>query len=311
MTSMNFRRTLVCAAVATTLGVLAEPATAAPYRGVFDPADFSGAYVINVNPTCLLTSGWHANAGICAATLLSAYADVFPSTRILTTWAAHLRAPCHFELASAVRNLRLRRPDRSFDTALLPQVGEAPSTRRTTGSSRFSSGQMPTYPPLSPLTVLPVRPDPKGRLSSVNNLGIIATAQYLGPAVDIPREPVRSNRCCAEPSARLAGATTTKEKSRTRRFSRSAFAAPVSWGGRLIGARSPPQVISGSHALRGRGRQRTADAVSSCHVCPPAQAASTRGHPAPRGSSPRRLPSPSRCGRRAAARALRAAAAAP
>ena len=80
MTSMNFRRTLVCAAVATTLGVLAEPATAAPFRGTFDPADFAGEYIINVNPTCLLTSGWHANAGICAATLLSAYADVVSSS---------------------------------------------------------------------------------------------------------------------------------------------------------------------------------------------------------------------------------------
>src|SRR6185295_13341204 len=79
MTSMNFRRTLVCAAVATTLGVLTEPATAAPYRGVFDPVDFSGEYIINVSPTCLLTNGWHANAGICAATLLSAYSDITSS----------------------------------------------------------------------------------------------------------------------------------------------------------------------------------------------------------------------------------------
>ena len=79
MTSMNFRRTLVCAAVATALGVLAEPATAAPYHGAFDPPDFSGEYIINVNPTCLLTSGWHANAGICAATLLSAFSDVVSS----------------------------------------------------------------------------------------------------------------------------------------------------------------------------------------------------------------------------------------
>ena len=53
MTSMNFRRTLVGAAVATALGVLADPATAAPYRGAFDPVDFAGEYIINVNPTCL------------------------------------------------------------------------------------------------------------------------------------------------------------------------------------------------------------------------------------------------------------------
>src|SRR5262245_21326222 len=79
MANGNFRRTLVCAAVAAALGVLCTPAGAAPYRGTFDPTDFNGEYIIDVNPVCL-TNGWHANnPGLCAATLTSAFANVIAS----------------------------------------------------------------------------------------------------------------------------------------------------------------------------------------------------------------------------------------
>jgi len=129
MTSMNFRRTLVCAAVATTLGVLAEPATAAPFRGTFDPADFAGEYIINVNPTCLLTSGWHANAGICAATLLSAYADVVSSSPNPAYTGRLTFAPPNISSSLQLFGIYVVGGQiDSFDTALLPQTGEAPGT---------------------------------------------------------------------------------------------------------------------------------------------------------------------------------------
>jgi hypothetical protein len=77
MTNGNFRRTLVGAAVVAALGVLATPAGAAPYRGTFDPVDFAGEYIIDVNPACLAQgSGWYQNTGICTATLTSAFATV-------------------------------------------------------------------------------------------------------------------------------------------------------------------------------------------------------------------------------------------
>ena len=186
MASMNFRRTLVCAAVATALGVLAEPAPAAPYRGSFDPADFSGQYVINVNPTCLLTSGWHANAGICAATLQSAYADVMsPSPNPIYNGRLTFAPP---DISSPLQLFGLYvyggQID-SFDTALLPQTGESPSTPDN-WFLQFTSGQRPCYPTcITTDGAPPFDPTQKGVYLSVNNLGIIASAQYIGRAVDI------------------------------------------------------------------------------------------------------------------------------
>ena len=147
MMSMNFRRTLVCTAVATTLGLLAEPATAAPYQGIFDPDDLSGQYIINVSPTCLLTSGWHANAGICAATLLSAYADVVSSSPNPTYTGRLTFAPPAISSSLQLFGLYVYGGQiDSFDTAPLPQVGEAPGTPDN-WFLKFTSGQMPcTYP---------------------------------------------------------------------------------------------------------------------------------------------------------------------
>ena len=193
MTNTNFRRTLVGAAVAAALGVLATPAAAAPYRGVFDPTDFAGEYIINVNrgvPRC--TSGWHANAGICAATLLSAYADVVSvgSGRSQLHRPADLRAPRHFELARscsestsmAARSIRSTR--RRFRNK---------ASRRATPDNwliQFTSGQAPVAmlrpPVIGPDGALAVRPDLQGRLSlPPTSWVIIASAQYIGRAVDI------------------------------------------------------------------------------------------------------------------------------
>ncbi|MET0682890.1 MAG: PEP-CTERM sorting domain-containing protein [Casimicrobiaceae bacterium] len=188
MTSMNFRRTVVGAAVATALGVLAEPATAAPYQGVFDPVDFSGQYIINVNPTCLLTSGWHANAGICAATLLSAYADVVSSAPEGPNYTGRLTfAPPAISSSLQLFGIYVYGGQiDSFDTAPLPQQGESPSTPDN-WFLKFTSGQAPcSYPPcIGPDGALPFDPTLKGVYLSANFLGIIASAQYIGRAVDI------------------------------------------------------------------------------------------------------------------------------
>src|SRR4029450_9465197 len=77
----------------------------------------------------------------------------------------------------------------SFDTALLPQTGEAPGTPDN-WFLQFVSGQMPcTYceflidgPPVFDTSQ-------KGVYLSVNNLGVIASAQYIGRAVDIGGAP--------------------------------------------------------------------------------------------------------------------------
>jgi hypothetical protein len=187
MTSMNFRRTLVGAAVATALGVLGDPATAAPYLGVFDPVDFSGQYIINVSPTCLLTSGWHANAGICSATLLSAFSDIVSSAPEGPNYTGRLTyAPPAISSSLQLFGIYVYGGQiDSFDTAPLPQVGESPSTPDN-WFLKFTSGQMPSNPLLITTDGAPVfDPTQRGVYLSANNLGIIAMAQYLGPAVDI------------------------------------------------------------------------------------------------------------------------------
>jgi len=189
MKSMNFRRTLVCAAVATALGVLAEPATAAPYAGRFDPVDFAGEYIINVNPACLLTSGWHANAGICAATLLSAYSDVVSSSPNPTYTGRLTYAPPNISSSLQLFGIYVYGGQiDSFDTAPLPQTAEAPGTPDN-WFLKFTSGQMPSpsYPGFIGIEgAPPFDPTLKGVYLSVNTLGIIASAQYIGRAVDIP-----------------------------------------------------------------------------------------------------------------------------
>jgi hypothetical protein len=189
MTNGNFRRTLVAVGIATAFGVLTAPADAAPYRGTFDPADFSGEYIINVDPSCL-TDGWHANAGPCAATLLSAYADVV-STSPSPTYNGRLTfAPPAISSSSQLFGLYVSggKID-SFDTDLLPYqtaVGPTPDSWWL----QFVSGHMPP-PPCNYCYSEPlVGPEgvaalPKGVYLYANNLGIVGTAQYIGPAQDI------------------------------------------------------------------------------------------------------------------------------
>jgi hypothetical protein len=124
MTNANFRRTLVGAAVAAALGVLGTPASAAPYRGSFDPTDFAGEYEINVSAACLLSDGWHANTGICTAQLINAYADV-TSDDVTPNFdgPADIRAARGIG-PNAAWNLCLRGPDRFVRHGL-----DSPSSR--------------------------------------------------------------------------------------------------------------------------------------------------------------------------------------
>src|SRR5215470_17377741 len=141
---LNLRRNVLAAAVATALGISADMGSAAPYRGSFDPVDFSGQYVINVSPTCLLTDGWHANAGICSATLLSTFADVTALPTDTPNFNGHLVfAPPAISAPAALFGIFVSggKID-SFDTALLPFVSSSPSTDDDWWL-QFVSGQMP------------------------------------------------------------------------------------------------------------------------------------------------------------------------
>jgi len=175
MSRKSFRRTLVVAAVATALGVLTTPAAAAPYRGTFDPFDFSGDYVINVNPLCLATDGWHANApGICAATLLSATADVTGDYTGTVEFASSISSnPPLFGLYVAGGKIV------SFDTDLLHDISSSPLASQEFWI-KFGSGQCTSGPcygdELGVFLFTGVEfPDPQP----------VSTASYLGPAVDL------------------------------------------------------------------------------------------------------------------------------
>ncbi len=84
MGTLNVRRRLAYSAVAAALGLAASSADALRFVGTFDPVSFSGAYDIDVDPDCLSSDGWKANAGgpinpgdsICSIVLESASAFV-------------------------------------------------------------------------------------------------------------------------------------------------------------------------------------------------------------------------------------------
>ena len=190
MPANTFRRTLVGAAVATALGVMATPAAAAPYRGTFDPYDFSGEYIINVNPLCLAQAdGWYANVpGICAATLLSATAlventDVGAYNGTLEFAASISSNPPLFGLYVVGGQID------SFDTAPLHHISGTPDPSPDEFWIQFISGQFgecyggsPCYGDLGKGVYLYTGtefPDPTP----------VASAQYLGPAVDIGAIP--------------------------------------------------------------------------------------------------------------------------
>jgi hypothetical protein len=164
------------------LGVAANPASAAPYRGSFDPVDFSGEYTINVSPNCLLTDGWHANAGICSATLLSTFSNVTALPSDTPNFNGHLDfAPPPISSPSELFGIFVYggRID-SFDTALLPSVGSSPPTTDSWWL-QFVSGQMPC-------TVCITAFDTSLRgvyLYADSMTSPVAMAQYTGPAIDL------------------------------------------------------------------------------------------------------------------------------
>lgn len=192
MTSMNLRRTLVGAAVAAALGVAGEPAQAAPYKGIFDPIDFSGEYIVDVSPSCLAQSnGWYANTGICSASLVSAWALVDSSSPEPTYMGTLTFAPPAVSSPGQLFGLYVYGGEiDSFDTARLPHVGADPATGDD-WEIKFTSGMMPPPPcdlycDIGGLAAAAViDPTQKGVYLYANRV-LIDRADYIGRAVPVP-----------------------------------------------------------------------------------------------------------------------------
>jgi hypothetical protein len=182
----NFQRTVLAVAVATALGVTAVVASAAPYQGGFDPIRFSGQYIINVDPTCLDTDGWHANAGICSATLLNTFAEVTALPTDTPNFNGHLFfAPPSISVSSELFGIFVSegRID-SFDTALLPFVSSTPTTSDEWWI-QFVSGQMPCT-----ICITAFDTSLRGVYLYANSMTApVAMAQYSGLAIDLGAIP--------------------------------------------------------------------------------------------------------------------------
>jgi len=186
-----FRRTLVGAAVATAMGILATPAGAAPYRGTFDPTDFEGEYVIDVDPDCLAqATGWYANVGLCAATLTTANATVESSSPEPTYTGLLTFAPPAISNPSVLLGLYVYGGQLdSFDTTQIHHVGAAPSTIDDWWI-QFVSGHMPLLPCdtcYGPVIGSQGVGLGKGVYLFANSQVVpVASAVFLGPAQAIP-----------------------------------------------------------------------------------------------------------------------------
>ena len=194
MTNANFRRTLASAAVAAALGVLGTPASAAPYRGSFDPTNFAGEYEINVSAACLLTNGWHANTGICTAQLISAYADV-TSDDVTPNFNGRLIFAPPVVPAPTLKGIFVYGGQiDSFDTDLIHhQAGSDPTA--DDWWIQFVSGHECYGGPCGPIITFAPEVQPEGSLFDPRFNGVylylnttgspIDRASYIGPAVDI------------------------------------------------------------------------------------------------------------------------------
>jgi len=194
MTNANFRRTLVGAAVAAALGVLGTPASAAPYRGSFDPTDFAGEYEINVSAACLLSDGWHANTGICTAQLINAYADV-TSDDVTPNFDGRLIFAPPVVSAPTLHGIFVYGGQiTSFDTDLIHhQAGSDPTA--DDWWIQFVSGHECYGGPCGPIITFAPEVQPEGSLFDPRFNGVylylnttgspIDRASYIGPAVDI------------------------------------------------------------------------------------------------------------------------------
>ena len=194
MTNANFRRTLVGAAVAAALGVLGTPASAAPYRGSFDPTDFAGEYEINVSAACLLSDGWHANTGICTAQLINAYADV-TSDDVTPNFDGRLIFAPPVVGAPTLQGIFVYGGQiTSFDTDLIHhQAGSDPTA--DDWWIQFVSGHECYGGPCGPIITFAPEVQPEGSLFDPRFNGVylylnttgspIDRASYIGPAVDI------------------------------------------------------------------------------------------------------------------------------
>ena len=187
MTSANFRRTLVGAAVATALGVLGSPAGAAPYGGAFDPDSFGGEYIIDVNPSCLALNGWLANNDMCGPmSLTSAFADVVNSNPAYVGQLT-FAPPTSDLLGIYVYGGEIV----AFDTDLVQNSGSDP-TSGDTWFIQFVSGMMPSciencydFSDFAPANV--IDPSLQGVYLYVNQgVDPVQRADYIGPAAAIP-----------------------------------------------------------------------------------------------------------------------------
>lgn len=202
MTSTNFRRTLVGAAVAAALGVTGDPAVAAPYKGIFDPIDFEGEYIVNVDPGCLTQgNGWFANDGICSATLTSAVASVVSTTPDPgfsgeMTFAPPVVTDTGFpELFGLyVYGGKID----SFDTTLIHQASPATPGGEANWWIQFVSGNCPIsygcyggfggFDSFEALQPAAIENSVKGvyLYRGTDPVDPVASAQYIGPAEPVP-----------------------------------------------------------------------------------------------------------------------------
>jgi hypothetical protein len=201
-TGTNFRRTVLAAAVAAALGLSGEPATAAPYQQSYDPIDFAGYYIINVpNPTCLLTSGWHANGGTCGGmTLTSIFATSVVSTAPEPIFNGTMTfAPPAISSASELFGLyAYGGAIQAIDTSEIPFVSSSPTDNINTWWIEFSSGHCPygegCYGRIGGFGGLDEAGPEGAPTFNTNLIGVYmgvnggpatGMAQYLGPAVAV------------------------------------------------------------------------------------------------------------------------------
>ena len=317
MTDAKFRRTLVGAAIATALGLLGDPATAAPYRGTFDPPSFFGEFTINVSPDCLAQeNGWYANEveSICDATLVSAIAEVHPPNTYdgVLTFGPVFSQSQLFGLYILDGNID------SFDTALIHHASGVPDPISPQEFwIQFVSGRNASS---ALRNLYRHRPDAAGGLPVRRR---VRRSRRRCAIRLLRRGPRRPRAWHAEPAAgrprrRLARPATTKGKSPGPELTHTSVReAPAveHRGGRCFWRTRKARSPAGLRYLRqstafcvraARCASARLIAISSCHVCPSAHAASNAASPRVLRAAAMPSSTPSRCAAGAAARAVRA-----
>ncbi len=145
----KFRRTLATTAVAAALGI-AQSADAAFFSGNFDPVDFSGSFKLFIDDSCLAPDGWKPNAGVCAASLLSASTIVSSSLPEGPNFNGNLTfaPPPVTSNPPLFGSMIVGGTLDSLDTALLPFIPGSSDPTTAQWFLQFVSGAMPggNYP---------------------------------------------------------------------------------------------------------------------------------------------------------------------